>query len=310
MTGQDKQIIYNLLETASASIKGYKTRKSENSLTFSDDINNSQQTIQANSEQIKLNHPISNQSVNVTPAAQASASITQSSSDNTVSPAVTTPVTVTAASSISAQVSKLQLSAQGSSSLQAVADKIACCTRCVLSKTRHNVVPGTGCATPYVLVIGEGPGFEEDMQGLPFVGPAGQLLDKMLGAIELSRSSNTYIANIVKCRPPQNRNPYPEEAEACSSFLQAQIALLKPKMILCAGTVAAKNLLKTELGVTRLRGNFYEYAGIPVGVTYHPSALLRDDKLKRPAWDDLKMFKLKLLELCPDYQKSYVPYVR
>ena len=102
------------------------------------------------------------------------------------------------------------------------------------------------------------------MQGLPFVGPAGQLLDKMLAAINLSRISNVYIANIVKCRPPQNRNPYPEEADACSSFLQAQIALLKPKAILCVGTVAAKNLLKTEFGVTKLRGQFFEYQNIPL----------------------------------------------
>lgn len=191
------------------------------------------------------------------------------------------------------------------SSIQNIAKKISECVRCPLSKTRHNTVPGMGVSSPYVLVIGEGPGYEEDMQGLPFVGPAGQLLDKMLAAIKLSRKTNTYIANIVKCRPPMNRNPYPEEADACSSFLQAQIALLKPKAILCVGTVAAKNLLHTELGVTRLRGSFYEYCKIPVGVTYHPSALLRDEQLKRPAWEDLKFFRTKLLELCPDYETHF-----
>ena len=195
-------------------------------------------------------------------------------------------------------------------SMQNVIEKIAQCSRCPLAKTRHNTVPGTGVSSPFVLVIGEGPGFEEDMQGLPFVGPAGQLLDKMLAAINLSRISNVYIANIVKCRPPQNRNPYPEEADACSSFLQAQIALLKPKAILCVGTVAAKNLLKTEFGVTKLRGQFFEYQNIPVCVTYHPSALLRDNSLKRLAWEDLKFFKTKLLELNPGYESQYIPYVK
>ena len=195
-------------------------------------------------------------------------------------------------------------------SMQNVIEKIAQCSRCPLAKTRHNTVPGTGVSSPFVLVIGEGPGFEEDMQGLPFVGPVGQLLDKMLAAINLSRISNVYIANIVKCRPPQNRNPYPEEADACSSFLQAQIALLKPKAILCVGTVAAKNLLKTEFGVTKLRGQFFEYQNIPVCVTYHPSALLRDNSLKRLAWEDLKFFKTKLLELNPGYESQYIPYVK
>lgn len=194
--------------------------------------------------------------------------------------------------------------------LENISVQISKCSRCPLAKTRHNTVPGTGVMNPYVLVLGEGPGYEEDMQGQPFVGPAGQLLDKMLAAISLSRSSNTFITNIVKCRPPMNRNPYPEEAEACRSFLQAQIALLKPKAILCVGTVAAKNLLQTDLGVTRLRGHFYEYASSPVAVTYHPSALLRDSQLKRPAWEDLKQFRTKLMEICPEYEKHYMPYVR
>ncbi len=185
--------------------------------------------------------------------------------------------------------------------LSALYSKINSCNRCNLCKSRNKVVPGTGSTNPIVLVIGEAPGYEEDMQGLPFVGPAGQLLDKMLAAIQLSRNTNTYICNVVKCRPPQNRNPYPEEAEACSSFLAAQVSFLKPKMILCAGTVAAKNLLKTEMGVTKLRGNFYEYNGIPVAVTYHPSALLRDLSLKAAAWEDLKSFKSRLLQICPDY---------
>ena len=190
-------------------------------------------------------------------------------------------------------------------SIDTINNKITKCNRCRLCETRKNVVPGIGCKSPLVLVIGEGPGYEEDLKGEPFVGPAGQLLDKMLAAIQLSRNSNTYIANIVKCRPPQNRIPYPEEADACISFLQAQIVALKPKMILCAGSTAAKNILKSPLGVTKLRGNLYEYSNIPVCVTYHPSALLRDESLKKYAWEDLKMFRQKLLELVPNYQESF-----
>ena len=127
----------------------------------------------------------------------------------------------------------------------------------------------------------------------------------MLAAIGLDRKSNCYIANIVKCRPPQNRDPYPQEQDACFSFLEAQINILKPKMILCAGSTAAKNILKSPLGVTKLRGNFYEYSNIPVCVTYHPSALLRDESLKKYAWEDLKMFREKLIKLVPNYQESF-----
>lgn len=172
--------------------------------------------------------------------------------------------------------------------------KIMRCTRCQLARTRTNVVPGTGVEQPLVMVIGEGPGYDEDMQGLPFVGKAGMLLDKMLAAIQLSRNENCYIANIVKCRPPQNRDPMPEEQSACFSFLENQIHILKPKMILCMGRIAGQKLLNTQTPVGQLRGNFYDYNGIPVMVTYHPSALLRNEDLKRPAWEDLKKFKQKL----------------
>lgn len=179
--------------------------------------------------------------------------------------------------------------------------KINGCKRCVLSRSRTNVVPGMGVMNPFVLVIGEGPGESEDMTGLPFVGAAGQLLDKMLSAIGLSRAKNCYIANIVKCRPPNNRNPNPDEAEACRSFLDAQIAILKPKAILCAGSVAVKNLLHSTDGVMKLHGKILEYKGIPLLTTYHPSALLRYPENKRVAWEDLKIFRTKLLELNPSY---------
>lgn len=188
-------------------------------------------------------------------------------------------------------------------SINSIAQKIQACKNCSLAATRHNVVPGEGVENPVVLVVGEGPGEDEDKTGRPFVGKAGQLLDKMLSAIELDRTKNCYIANIVKCRPPANRTPQPEEAEACSGFLQAQIHLLKPKMILAMGRTAFQNLLKTTEGINSARGKFFDLNGIPLMPTYHPSALLRDESLKRPAWEDLKAFKARLLQICPDYNK-------
>ena len=178
--------------------------------------------------------------------------------------------------------------------IESISSKIQKCTHCQLARTRTNVVPGEGVPHPDVLVIGEGPGYDEDMQGRPFVGKAGILLDKMLAAINLSRTSNCFIANIVKCRPPQNRDPFPEEEEACFSFLEAQIKVLKPKMILCMGRISGQKMLNTQEPVGKLRGNFFEYNGIPLMITYHPSALLRNQDLKRPAWDDLKKFRQKL----------------
>ncbi|MFA6855673.1 MAG: uracil-DNA glycosylase [Treponema sp.] len=194
----------------------------------------------------------------------------------------------------------------GGLTLTLIAQKIISCTRCDLCKRRTNAVPGTGTDHPFVLVVGEGPGAEEDMQGLPFVGPAGKLLDKMLASISLDRHTNCYIANIVKCRPPNNRTPLPEEADECIPFLEAQIHMLKPKMILAAGRTAGQNLLKTNDSLGTLRGRFYDYNGIPLLVTYHPSALLRDESLKRPAWEDLKTFRTKLSEIAPDYAANFV----
>lgn len=181
--------------------------------------------------------------------------------------------------------------------LQTLTEKILRCTRCGLARTRNNVVPGMGVEHPEVLVIGEGPGYDEDMQGKPFVGKAGMLLDKMLNAIQLDRNTNCYIANIVKCRPPENRNPFPDEQDACFSFLEAQIHLLKPKMILCMGKIAIEKLMNESISINSQHGIFYDYNGIPVMATYHPSALLRNEQLKRPAWEDLKKFKAKLEEL-------------
>ena len=178
------------------------------------------------------------------------------------------------------------------------------CTACRLCEKRHNVVFGVGNREARVMFIGEGPGEQEDLSGLPFVGPAGQLLDKMLAAISLSRTTNCYIANIVKCRPPKNRTPLPEEADACISFLQAQIAVLKPKAILAAGSTAVKNLLRTSNGVIKLHGQILDFNGIPLMATYHPSALLHDPRNKRTAWEDLKIFREMLRRLNPEYEKQ------
>lgn len=186
-------------------------------------------------------------------------------------------------------------------SIEKIAAEVAACRKCVLCEKRTNVVPGMGVKNPLVMIIGEGPGFEEDKQGLPFVGPAGQLLDKMLSAINLSRETNCYIANVVKCRPPQNRDPNPEEGKACRGFLDRQISILKPKMILLLGRIATYHILDTAQGISTIHGQFFEYktdfATIPVMLIYHPSAVLRNEALKRPVWEDLKVFKKKLEEI-------------
>jgi uracil-DNA glycosylase len=186
-------------------------------------------------------------------------------------------------------------------SLEAVAADVGACKGCGLAATRKNTVPGEGSINPLVMVIGEGPGADEDAAGRPFVGRAGQLLDKMLDSIGLMRGKNCYIANMVKCRPPGNRDPGAEEISACYPLLERQIVLLKPALILCAGRVAAQNLLKTSKGINAMRGQFLEFRigelTIPVLPTFHPSAILRDDTLKRPAWEDLKLLRSRLAEM-------------
>lgn len=185
----------------------------------------------------------------------------------------------------------------GGMTIEQLNEKIKKCNRCGLCQTRTNIVPGEGVCNPLVLVVGEGPGYDEDMQGRPFVGKAGQLLDKMLAAIQLDRTKNCYIANVVKCRPPQNRDPSLEEQNSCYSFLEAQIKVLKPKMILCVGRISVHALLKNEESIGKIHGQFFDFNNIPLMATYHPSALLRNEDLKRPAWEDLKAFKQKLNEL-------------
>ncbi len=169
-----------------------------------------------------------------------------------------------------------------------VTDAIAACRACGLVQTATRPVPGVGNPNAEVMVIGEAPGEKEDLSGEPFVGPAGELLNKILGAIQLSRES-VYICNVLKHRPPGNRNPMPDEVRACAPFLQRQIDLVQPKMILAFGTFAAQSLLGTKLGVGKLRQQLHWYQGIPLIATYHPAALLRNEAWKRPTWEDIKL---------------------
>jgi len=267
MKKEEKEVIYNLLKSADSYVNGYVRKQFQNQPLFSDD--------EEVTEQSQQRQQASEPSTNVEmPESQTSQSSEVASSPG---PITDSPATASHGMSIS------ELNA-----------KILRCTRCQLARTRNNVVPGQGVENPLVLVVGEGPGYDEDIQGMPFVGKAGKLLDKMLAAIQLDRNQNCYIANIVKCRPPNNRDPLPEEQAACISFLEAQIHILKPKMILCMGRISGQKLLNTDTPVGQLRGNFHDYNGIPLLVTYHPSALLRNESLKRPAWEDLKLFKRKL----------------
>lgn len=176
--------------------------------------------------------------------------------------------------------------------LAAVAAEVAACTACPLASTRTRTVPGEGSAQARLLCVGEGPGAEEDRQGRPFVGPAGELLDRILSQGMGLRREDVYIANVVKCRPPDNRNPAPEEAAACSGFLNRQIRALRPQVVLALGKVAANHLLGTESSLGGLRGRFHELPGHPGSkllVTYHPAYLLRNPAAKRDAWEDVQL---------------------
>ena len=171
------------------------------------------------------------------------------------------------------------------------------CTGCGLCETRHNVVFGVGTQDTDVLFVGEGPGEQEDLQGEPFEGPAGKLLGDMLSIIDLDRSENCYIANIVKCRPPRNRDPLETEQEACIGFLRNQVALIQPKIIVCLGRIAAKKLIDDGFRSTRQHGQWFRRGDFWMMATYHPSALLRDVSKRPEAVDDLISLRAKMKEL-------------
>ena len=167
--------------------------------------------------------------------------------------------------------------------------EVPACTACALHKSRTQTVLGVGDRNADWLLVGEAPGAEEDRLGEPFVGQAGRLLDNMLAAIGLARGENVYIANVLKCRPPDNRDPRPDEAGNCEPFLRRQIALIQPRVILAVGRIAAQNLLKCDTPIGKLRGRVHRYGDIPLVVTYHPAYLLRSPGEKRKSWDDLRL---------------------
>ncbi|MBR0354809.1 MAG: uracil-DNA glycosylase [Oscillospiraceae bacterium] len=178
------------------------------------------------------------------------------------------------------------------------------CEACELCHGRHNLVFGDGNEGAKIMLIGEGPGEQEDLQGRPFVGPAGKLLDTMLELIDLDRT-RVYIANIVKCRPPRNRDPLPEEQKACSAFLARQLALVDPRIVVCLGRIAAQGIMKADLRITREHGVWYEHAGRMYMATYHPSALLRDESKRPEAFEDLVKIRQQIRELCPEVYDSF-----
>lgn len=173
----------------------------------------------------------------------------------------------------------------------------AACSNCSLCASRHHVVFGVGQENADILFVGEGPGEQEDLQGEPFVGAAGKLLDDMLSIVDVSRDKNCYIANVVKCRPPHNRDPEEEEQNACISYLMEQIALVKPKIIVCLGRIAAKRLINPDFKITRQHGAWYEQDGIWYSAIYHPSALLRDPSKRPETFDDLLSLRKMIRKL-------------
>ena len=179
------------------------------------------------------------------------------------------------------------------------------CLKCSLCEVRSNIVIGVGNPCEKVMFIGEGPGRNEDLKGEPFVGAGGQLLDKYLAAVDLDRRTNIYIANIVKCRPPQNRDPLQEEQEACMDWLRNQTALLRPKIIVCLGRIAAMRIIKPDFKITREHGQFFKKGNIYMTATLHPAALLRNPAQKPAAFDDFLKLRDKIDELQADISKTY-----
>jgi len=180
--------------------------------------------------------------------------------------------------------------AAAANAFEALRAEVLGCSRCRLAEGRTTVVFGEGDAEADLLVVGEAPGYEEDRSGRPFVGPAGQLLDKMLAAIGFRRDE-VFICNVLKCRPPRNRDPVADEVASCRPYLRRQVELIQPKVICAFGRFAAQTLLDTELSLNRLRGVTHEFMGVPVVVSYHPAALLRNASWKRPAWEDLQALR-------------------
>ena len=184
---------------------------------------------------------------------------------------------------------------QSSETLESIREDLGDCTRCKLHKGRQTLVFGVGNPKADLMFIGEGPGYEEDRQGLPFVGPSGQLLTKIIEAIQLTREE-VYIANIVKCRPPSNRDPEPEEIAACRPFLERQVSSIRPRVICTLGRVATQAMLSTEKALGRVRGQVFSFGDAALVPTYHPAYLLRDPSKKKDCWEDMKLIRALLDE--------------
>jgi uracil-DNA glycosylase family 4 len=180
--------------------------------------------------------------------------------------------------------------------LESIREEIGDCQRCKLARTRTNIVFGSGNPNAELVFVGEAPGSDEDQQGLPFVGRAGQLLTKIIESINLKRE-DVYICNVLKCRPPENRNPDPEEVATCNPFMKHQLAAIKPKIVCCLGTFAAQTVLQTVSPISKLRGKFFDMDGIRVIATFHPAYLLRSPDKKREVWEDMKQIRAELFRL-------------
>ena len=180
--------------------------------------------------------------------------------------------------------------------LDSIRSDIGDCQRCKLSPTRTHIVFGSGGPNAELVFVGEAPGYDEDQQGLPFVGRAGQLLTKIIESINLKRE-DVYICNVLKCRPPENRNPEPDEVAACNPFLRRQLAAIQPKIVCCLGTFAAQTVLQTAAPISRLRGKFFDMDGMRVIATFHPAYLLRSPEKKREVWEDMKQIRAELFRL-------------
>src|SRR5437867_11931283 len=180
--------------------------------------------------------------------------------------------------------------------LDAILAEIVNCQRCKLASTRTHIVFGSGNPDAELVFVGEAPGYDEDQQGLPFVGRAGQLLTKIIESINFKRE-DVYICNVLKCRPPENRNPEPDEVTSCNPFLRKQLAAIRPKIVCCLGTFAAQTVLQTAAPISRLRGKFVDMDGMRVIATFHPAYLLRSPEKKREVWEDMKQIRAELFRL-------------
>lgn len=271
MTKNDKELLYNLLKTAASGVYGYTPDKfKQTTPEFTDDY-----------VKAEINLPSSHSEKTETVENKAA----ENKTTENITPIEPQKKTV---------------------SISSISEKINSCTRCRLSSHKNNAVPGTGVDHPLVLVIGDCPGYEEDQQALPFAGAAGELLDKMLASISLSKKQNCFITNVMKCSTTQNREPQQDEIAACISYLDAQISVLKPKMILLMGRIAGQTVFRTNSSINSFRGEIRQYNGIPAMATYNPNALLKNTELKAPAWADLKKFRSELEKIAPDYQSLFV----